>query len=94
MGAKLLYRFKEAYGQGVIEGVIWDVPVPVPPSEHRVKYRLVFIVNAHRLVGYDNERGKGDHKHIREEKSLIPSRMWQRWFGILCGMWRKYHERA
>jgi hypothetical protein len=68
MGAKLLYRFKEAYGQGVIEGVIWDVPVPVPPSEHHVKYRLVFIVNGHRLVGYDNERGKGDHKHIREEE--------------------------
>ena len=69
MGAKLLYRFKEGYGQGVIEGVIWDVPVPVPPSEHRVKYRLVFIVNGHRLVGYDNERGKGDHKHIREEET-------------------------
>ena len=68
MGAKLLYRFKEAYGQGVIEGVIWDVLVPVPPSEHRVKYRLVFFVNGHRLVGYDNERGKGDHKHIREEE--------------------------
>ena len=65
MGARLLYRFKEAYGYGMIEGVIWDVPAPVPPSEHCVKYRLVFVVNGHRLVGYDNERGKGDHKHIR-----------------------------
>ena len=69
MSANLLYRFKEAYGQGVIEGVIWDVPVPVPPSEHRVKYRLVYIVNGRRLVGYDNERGKGDHKHIRGEET-------------------------
>lgn len=46
MGARLLYRFKEAYGYGVIEGVIWDVPAPVPPSEHRVKYRLVFVVKS------------------------------------------------
>ncbi len=68
MDAKLLYRFKEAYGPGVIEGVIWEVPVPVTPSEHHVKYRLVFIVNGCRLVGYDNERGKGDHKHIREDE--------------------------
>ncbi|MHB8248439.1 MAG: toxin-antitoxin system TumE family protein [Acidithiobacillus sp.] len=68
MGAKLLYRFKEVYGHGVIEGAIWDVPAPLPPSEHRVKYRLVYIVNGHRLVGYDNERGKGDHKHIRDKE--------------------------
>ncbi|MBU2738695.1 toxin-antitoxin system TumE family protein [Acidithiobacillus concretivorus] len=64
MDAKLLYRFREVYGPGIIEGVIWEVPYPVLPSEHRVKYRLVFVVHGNRLVGYDNERGKGDHKHI------------------------------
>jgi hypothetical protein len=35
------------------------VPEPVSPLEHRIKYRLVNV----RVVGYDNERGKGDHKH-------------------------------
>jgi hypothetical protein len=49
----------------VIEGVIWEVPEPVPPAEHRIKYRLVYLVGGLRLVGYDNERGKGDHKHVR-----------------------------
>ncbi len=29
-----------------------------------LKYRLVYLVGGERLVGYDNERGKGDHKHI------------------------------
>jgi len=45
--------------------VIWHVPVPVDPSRHHVKYRLVYIVEGVRVVGYDNERGKGDHKHVR-----------------------------
>ncbi len=63
MKARLLYRIKEAYGRGVIEAVIWDVPQAVRPSTHRIKYRLVYVVDGVRVVGYDNERGKGDHRH-------------------------------
>lgn len=64
MKAKLLRRIQEAYGRGRIEGVLWEVAEPVPPSEHRIKYRLVYVVDGIRVVGYDNERGKGDHKHL------------------------------
>ncbi len=38
--------------------------MPVPPSEHGYKYRLVYVENGKRVVGFDNERGKGDHIHI------------------------------
>ncbi|MBU1723879.1 MAG: hypothetical protein KJ892_08525 [Gammaproteobacteria bacterium] len=62
--AKLLHKFRQAYGDGIIEGVVWEVPTPVPPSEHPYKYRLVYIVEGKRVIGYDNERGKGDHKHM------------------------------
>ena len=62
--AVLLYREKRTYAGGIIEMVIWQVPEPVPPSEHPFKYRLVFVRNGQRLVGYDNERGKGDHRHL------------------------------
>lgn len=65
MKATLLRRIKEGWGRGVIEGAIWEVPEPVPPSEHRIKYRLVYVLDGERVVGYDNERGKGDHKHLR-----------------------------
>ena len=41
------------------------MPAPAQPSAHRIKYRRVYVVGGERLVGYDNERGKGDHKHIR-----------------------------
>ena len=44
--------------------VVWRVPEPVPPSDHAFKYRLVFVRAGKRVVGYDNERGKGDHKHF------------------------------
>lgn len=38
---------------------------PVPPSEHRFKYRAAYAIDGVRVVGFDNERGKGDHFHIR-----------------------------
>jgi hypothetical protein len=70
--AELLHREKRSYGGGIVEIVIWQVPKPVPPSEHPFKYRLVFVRGGKRLVGYDNERGKGDHKHVG--KAEIPYR--------------------
>ena len=44
--------------------VVWQVPEPVSPSEHPFKYRLVYVINGERVIGFDNERGKGDHKHV------------------------------
>jgi hypothetical protein len=64
MNAQLLYHEKRRYAGGIIELVVWKVPEPVPPSEHPFKYRLVFVRDGQRIVGYDNERGKGDHKHL------------------------------
>jgi hypothetical protein len=45
------------------ELVVWRRTHPVPPSIHPYKYRAVFMVNGQRIVGFDNERGKGDHCH-------------------------------
>lgn len=64
MKARPVLHEKQAYGAGAIEIVVWRVPEPVPPSEHAFKYRLAYVVSGTRLVGYDNERGKGDHKHV------------------------------
>ncbi|MBK5964731.1 hypothetical protein CCR95_11730 [Thiocystis minor] len=48
---------------GLIEFVVWRLPAPVPPCGHPFKYRLVFVVDGQRALGFDNERGKGDHWH-------------------------------
>jgi hypothetical protein len=66
MKARLITRFKDVTSEGgVIELVVWRVPQPVPPSEHGFKYRAAYAVNGVRVVGFDNERGKGDHCHVR-----------------------------
>lgn len=62
--AELLYREKRTYAGGIIELVVWRIPEPVPPSGHPFKYRLAFVREGKRVVGYDNERGKGDHRHV------------------------------
>jgi len=33
-------------------------------SAHGYKYRLAFVVDDECVLRYDNEAGKGDHKHI------------------------------
>lgn len=48
--------------------VIWQLPSTDSERPHGLKYRLVYTKEAKRLVGYDNERGKGDHKHIGEKE--------------------------
>lgn len=45
---------------------LWRVPQPVRPSPQNFKYALFYGRAGERLVLYDNERGKGDHQHIRE----------------------------
>jgi len=48
----------------ILEIVVWRVPDPVPPSSHDLKYSLFYGRPGVREVGYDNERGKGDHRHL------------------------------
>jgi hypothetical protein len=44
--------------------VLWRVPRPVPGCTHAYKYRLAYVRAGHCLVRYDNEAGKGDHRHL------------------------------
>ena len=63
--AQLITRFKDVTADGsLIEVVIWKVPKSVPPTDHGYKYSAVYVVAGVRIVGFDNERGKGDHCHI------------------------------
>lgn len=67
MSAQLITGFKNVNPDGsILELVVWRVPKPVPPSTHPYKYRAVYIVNGQRILGFDNERGKGDHRHVND----------------------------
>ena len=69
MQATPILNDKRMFGRGIVQVVVWQVPRPVPPAAHRFKYRLVYICDGRRVVGYDNERGKGDHRHLGETQT-------------------------
>ena len=70
MKATPLARSKEIRDDGsIVEVVIWKLPEPLPPSTHRYRYRLFYGTRGTGRVQYDNERGKGDHRHINGRES-------------------------
>ena len=48
------------------EIVVWRVTVPVRGSAHEYRYRLALVVDGECVLRYDNEAGKGDHRHVRD----------------------------
>ena len=69
MPARLLLRERRVLGDSrFAEVVIWQLAEPVPGSSHGFKYRLAFVVDEVCVLRFDNETGKGDHKHIGEEQ--------------------------
>lgn len=49
--------------------VVWRVPDLVLPAGHPFKYRLAYVVAGECVIRYDNERGKGDHRHWGDTES-------------------------
>jgi hypothetical protein len=69
--ATLFFEGKEVLADGsIVEMQIWEVPFPVRPSRHAFKYALFYGRPGERIVLFDNERGKGDHKHIGTVESV------------------------
>jgi len=70
MNAVLLLRSRVVLGPNrFADLVIWQVPVPLAGSAHPFKYRLAFVVDELCVLRYDNEPGKGDHKHLGRDES-------------------------
>ena len=65
MPATLIARTRIVYSaRAFAELVVWRVPNPVPGTSHGFKYRLAYVVDAVCVIRYDNEAGKGDHRHV------------------------------
>lgn len=50
--------------------VVWKVARPVPGSSHGFKYRLAYVVDETCVLRYDNEAGKGDHRHYGDKEDI------------------------
>lgn len=79
------------------EVVVWSVSKPVAASRHRFKYRLAYIVAGECVLRYDNERGKGDHRHFGTSESpylfSTPDQLMAD-FAIDIGRWNHEHGRS
>jgi Family of unknown function (DUF6516) len=65
MTAKLLVRRRVEMGEiAFAEIVVWELPAPLRGSTHSFKYRLAFVSHEVCVLRYDNEAGRGDHRHI------------------------------
>lgn len=70
MAAQLITQRKLVLdGGALIEINVWELPTPVPPCQHLYKYRLYFGKDGTCFVRYDNERGKGDHRHVGDTET-------------------------
>ncbi len=70
MTAQLIARAKEVRDDSsIVELVIWRLPEPLAPCLHCYKYRLYFGAHGVCRVRYDNERGKGDHRHLNGQEA-------------------------
>lgn len=75
MNARQVFRFRDDQGDVTVEMVIWALPKPIPDQLHGLKYRLYCGKDGRCIVRYDNEAGKGDHRHYgrREEAYTFES---------------------
>lgn len=65
MKATLIARTRIVYStRAFAELILWRVPNSVSGSAHDFKYRLAYVVDELCVVRYDNEVGKGDHRHF------------------------------
>lgn len=72
MKAVLIQKYREVLSdEAFYEIALWYLPEPVPGSTHRYKYRFALIVRGECVLRYDNERGKGDHRHMSGREEAI-----------------------
>ena len=66
MKATELLRRRIVYDEAAFaELVLWQLPAPLQGSTHRYKYRLAYVAAGVCVLRYDNEAGKGDHRHFK-----------------------------
>jgi Family of unknown function (DUF6516) len=90
MNAEIVASERHQLGEfSFAEILIWRVPTPVRGSGHEYKYSLAYVVEQECVLRYDNEAGKGDHRHVgaRQESYsfLSPAK-------LLADFWRDVDE--
>jgi hypothetical protein len=65
MDAELMIDERHVLAENTfVEIVVWRLPRSARGSAHRFKYRLALVEDGVCVLRYDNEAGKGDHRHV------------------------------
>ena len=85
MRAEVLHHERHVLAEDVfVEIVVWRVPRPVRGSAHRLKYRLALVASGECVLRYDNDAGKGDHRHLGAVETAYEFESYQR---LLSDFW-------
>jgi len=77
--------------------VVWRVQPPVPPTAHGFRYRLAYVVAGECVLRYDNERGKGGHRHLGDVETpyaFTTPRELMEDFHADIDRWNREHSRS
>jgi hypothetical protein len=69
----------------IVQIRIWQLPEATEERPHGLKYSLFYRRPGERVVGYDNEAGKGDHRHYREREEPYQFTTYQ---NLLTDFWQ------
>lgn len=96
MKAEPVLSYRQQLSASLFKEVrVWRLPEPTSGRQHPFKYRLALVSCDQCVLRYDNERGKGDHKHIGDQEvALTFSSMSQLLidFDRDIQRWREAHE--
>lgn len=69
--AKKVIHTRDALSEDeLVEIKVWEVPKGKDFPEG-LKYSFNYIKNKKRILGYDNERKKGHHRHFKGEETKV-----------------------
>lgn len=90
MPAELLLDERHVLSESAFaELVVWRVPSPVRGSQHELRYRLALVVDGVCVLRYDNEAGKGDHRHVGKKEHAYQFKDASR---LLADFWKDVEE--
>ena len=69
----------------IVQIKVWQLPEATDEGPHGLKYSLFYGPPGERVVGYDNEAGKGDHRHYREREEPYQFTTYQ---NLLADFWQ------
>ena len=72
MKATLILEFRAVQGDLLLQMIIWRLPKRTKDRPQAIKYRLYLGRGGENLIRYDNETGKGDHRHVGKDETQSP----------------------